>query len=266
MHIVAFFCIMVGLLGGFYQLSEPPEGALDVVPAQGGPARIHTSVIPASQIQQEGVVKQNFDYSCGSAALATLLNYHIGEEFSERQVIAGLLRYGDKEAIARRRAFSLLDMKKFVEVLGYTGTGYKATLADLQTLAAPCILPVTVFDYRHFVVFKGITRGHVFVADPWWGNVSYPLAEFAANWYGNAIFMVSQRNGGATLSALRLTDADMRFIDEDAARDSLFPRFGDWLQAPEWEMDKTFPGNAHQSKRFDGFRAVQIPDPPPQAP
>ena len=267
MHIVLFFFIGVAILGGFYHQADTPAAEMAVAPLPGSSQKMYATVVPASQLKENNVIKQNFDYSCGSAALATLLNYSIGEELTEKQVIAGLLKYGDKEAIAQRRAFSLLDMKRFVEVLGYQGAGYKATLEDLKTLDRPCIVPVTVFQYRHFVVFKGIAHGHVLVADPYSGNTSYTLADFEAHWYLNSLFMVSPKHGGKTLSALRLKEEDLRFIDEDTARDTIFSHGPPWPGERPWELEKSIPNDAvGQSKRFDGVRVIQAPEPVTQSP
>lgn len=262
MHIVLFFLVGVAVLGGFFHQTETPPSEMAVAPVPGSSQKIYATVVPASQLKEDNVIKQNFDYSCGSAALATLLNYYIGEDLTEKQVIAGLLKYGDKEAIAQRRAFSLLDMKRFVEALGYKGAGYKATLDDLKTLDRPCIVPVTVFNYRHFVVFKGIAHGHVLVADPFSGNTSYTLADFEAHWYLNSLFMVSPKKGGAVLDALRLKEEELRFIDEDTARDTIFSRDSSWLGEREWELDKSMPrDDVGQSKRFDSVRVIQAPEP-----
>jgi predicted double-glycine peptidase len=265
-HIVIFFFVGVAVLGGFFHQAETPPSELAVEPMPGSSQRLHAPVVPASEIRQEHVIKQNFDYSCGSAALATLLNYYIGEELSEKQVIAGLLKYGDKEAIASRRAFSLLDMKRFVEALGYKGAGYKATLDDLKSLDRPAIVPVTVSDYRHFVVFKGIAHGHVLVADPYSGNTSYTLAEFESHWYLNSLFMVQPKHDSETLDALRLREEDLRFIDEDTARSMIFPD-DSWPGEREWELHKSIPrDDLGQSKRFDSVRVIQAPEPNTESP
>ncbi len=50
-------------------------------------------------------------------------------------------------------------MKRFVEKLGYKGTGYKWEIEDLKTLGKPCIVPVEIFGYSHFCVFRGIFSG-----------------------------------------------------------------------------------------------------------
>ncbi len=267
MHIVIFFLITAAFLGGFYPITAPPRQEIQIAPAATPIARIHSSVVPASQTTHDRMVKQNFDYSCGSAALATLLNYQIGENFSERQVIAGLMRYGDKEAIASRRAFSFLDMKHFVDALGYKGAGYTATLQDLKELNRACIVPVTVFNYRHFVVFKGIDRGHIFFADPFFGDTSYTLQEFEAHWYRNALFIVYPKKGETELHALRLREEDLRFIDEDAARAIMFNHDPGWPLTREWEMEKTYPHEDRaQSRQFGGIQVIQQPAPTSETP
>ncbi|RJQ83542.1 MAG: peptidase C39 [Desulfobacteraceae bacterium] len=261
MVIAVFFFITAAFLTGFYTIVETPKGQIQLAPESLPNVREYREVVPASVLLHGGLVQQTYDYSCGSAALATVLKYQMGEDLTERQVIAGLLRYGDKEAIASRRAFSLLDMKHFVDRLGYKGVGYTAEVKDLQELGRPCIVPITVFNYRHFVVFKGIYRGHIFFADPRFGNTSYSLEEFQKIWFRNAIFVVYSKNGRSELSALQLKKEDLHFIDEDAANDILFTHDPEWGLTREWERDKTFPPeDTVQSKRFGSIRVIQQPD------
>lgn len=228
MHIAIGFILLMGLLSGFEYRDNPrlrekesPEGEIVLFIGPGDQVEVRQIVKPQSEIQDERVIKQAYDYSCGSAALATILNYYLGEGLSERQVIQGMLRYGHTKKISERRAFSLLDMKKFVNVLGYRGVGYKAEIKDLKTLGMPCLLPLNLFRYRHFVIFKGIYGGRVFLADPYSGNVSYTLPEFRDMWHQNIIFVVYP-DGARELTALRLRDEDLRFIDEDTAQQILF--------------------------------------------
>jgi predicted double-glycine peptidase len=217
MHVLIGFLIIVGLLGGFFPIHEPPPEALNVsLQGAAQTARSRPLVKPLSEIQDSHLIKQMYDYSCGSAALATILNFQLGEKLSEKQVIQGLLQYGDRVKIAQRRAFSLLDMKRFVSVLGYQAAGYKASIEDLRTLGHPCIVPVKIFDYRHFAVFRGIYHDHVFLADPWRGNSSFTLTEFEKMWYENVIFMINAKDH-KEIHALQLSEEDLRFIDEDAA-------------------------------------------------
>lgn len=223
MIVMAAFALVVALTAGFYPILDQPKGEVSIATGAGDRVRIREQVKPFSEIEGSHYIKQAFDYSCGSAALATLLNFHLGEKFTENQVIMGLLQHGDSEQIAKRRAFSLLDMKRFVSALGYQAAGYKAEMEDLMTLTGPCIIPIKIFDYRHFAVLKGIHKGHVFLADPWRGDISFTVPEFREMWYENVIFVVTPRDG-VELHALKLKEDDLRFIDEDDARKILSDR------------------------------------------
>lgn len=237
MVVIAAFAIILSLCAAFYPIQPQPKSEVNLAVAPGAQGRMRVDVKPHSEIEKDHFIKQNFDYSCGSAALAILLRFHLGEKFTEKQVIQGLLQYGDSEQIAKRRAFSLLDMKKFVTVLGYQGVGYKADLDDLKALDKPCLVPIKIFDYRHFVVLKGVHKGHVFLTDPWRGDISFTLEQFQEAWYDNVIFVVS-REGSKGLDALRLKDSDLRFIDEDEARRIVLDR-----QMPETNREQRLINN-----------------------
>jgi hypothetical protein len=214
------FLIVIALLTPFYPLQNVQPNEVRVAAGtQAVPLNLRQDIKSQAEFTYAHIVKQQFDYSCGSAALATLLNYYIGEKLTERQIIGGLVEYGDKKQIERLRAFSLLDMKRFVEKLGYHGTGYKADIADLKTLGKPCIVPMEIFGYQHFCVFRGIVQDHVFLADPYMGNISFPLEQFRKMWLHNVAFVVT--DGEIVNSALILKEEDLRFIDLDATRRAL---------------------------------------------
>jgi predicted double-glycine peptidase len=72
-------------------------------------------------------VPQKWDFSCGSAAVATLLTYHYNTPTSEESAIAVMYVRGDQAKI-RREGFSLLDMKLYLEQHGFRADGFEATL------------------------------------------------------------------------------------------------------------------------------------------
>ena len=218
--VCGFFIVILGLLGPFYPLqSVPPNEVRVVAGTQTVPVALHQDIKTVKEFSSDHIVKQQFDYSCGSAALATLLNYYLGETLTERQIIAGLVEYGDKKQMERLKAFSLLDMKRFVEKLGYYGTGYKADIEDLKTMGKPCIVPMEIFGYQHFVVFRGIVQDHVFLADPYLGDISFPIEQFRKMWQRNVAFVVTDHD--IVHSALMIKTDDLRFIDLDATRRAL---------------------------------------------
>ena len=123
--IAAIFAVLASFTSSVYPIMDQPKSEIDISVPGPGPGYIKTFVNPVSEINKDHLIKQGYDFSCGSAALAILLNYYLGEKFTEKQVIQGLLHYGDVEQIQKRQAFSLLDMKRFVKVLGYQAEGYR---------------------------------------------------------------------------------------------------------------------------------------------
>src|SRR5690606_11882786 len=94
------------------------------------------------------LVRQKNDYSCGAAALATILRYAYHLDADEDTVIEGMLAVSDPE-IVRERGFSLLDIKRYVESLGMRGRGYRVDEARLRTLRVPGLVLMDVRGFRH---------------------------------------------------------------------------------------------------------------------
>ena len=156
------------------------------------------------EIRQNRVVVQQWDLSCGAAALATLLNYQHGDPVSERQIAKGLIEreeYLTEPLLVRaRHGFSLLDLKRYVDQRGYEGLGFgQLTLADLIE-RAPIMVPVNFNGYNHFVVFRGMRGNRVLLADPAFGNRTMLAAKFEQAWLeypeiGKVGFVVARVDG-----------------------------------------------------------------------
>lgn len=129
------------------------------------------------------VVRQQYDYSCGSAALATLLNHHYGLPVGEAEVFKDMYAQGDQAKI-RQVGFSLLDMKRYLAARGFPADGYKMTYAQLLKARTPAITIIQVKTYRHFVVIKGARGDKILVGDPAAGLHAYSRAEFEKVWQG----------------------------------------------------------------------------------
>ena len=138
------------------------------------------------ELRDRYVVKQQLDYTCGAAALATLLTYYFGEETSEQEIlqilISGLTK--DEQRLKAQRGFSLLDLKHVAQAKGYRAAGFKLTIEQLKQLAAPVIVFVQPLGYKHFAVLRGIDRGRVFLADPARGNLRMSIGRFLGEWDG----------------------------------------------------------------------------------
>lgn len=187
-------------------------------------SRQQVNVKSVEAMRSKGVIYQTYDYSCGSAALTTILDYYLGEHLNEQQVMEGMLQYGEAEKIIQRRGFSLLDMKLYAASLGYRAEGFRAQPEDLLTLNHPAILPIHYGGYDHFVVFRGISEGHVALADPQFGNLTLTLERFIQIWEPKVLFMIYPRDGVPPEKTLALTDQDLRYIDPDRIRDQILNR------------------------------------------
>lgn len=171
------------------------------------------NVEPLQVKQFNNVVRQTYDYSCGSAALTTILDYYLGRNFQERQVMEGLLQFGETERIIERRGFSFLDMKRLVTALGHPSGGFKAEPEDLANLKHPAIAPIEYAGFKHFVVIKAVVNNRVFVADPALGNISFTLSRFVEVWDNNTLFIVFPGNV-KPVGLLKLTTEDMRVVSD----------------------------------------------------
>ncbi|MGB3398737.1 MAG: C39 family peptidase [Candidatus Deferrimicrobiaceae bacterium] len=138
-------------------------------------------------------IRQKYDFSCGSASLATLLTFHYEDPISEQDVFDDMFNAGDKEKI-RKEGFSLLDMKKYLESRGYTADGYKATLDKLAAVGVPAITLLNMKGFKHFVVIKGVAKTEVLVGDPSAGAKVIPRDEFETMWNGILFLIRSNKN------------------------------------------------------------------------
>ncbi|HEX9400246.1 MAG TPA: C39 family peptidase [Anaeromyxobacter sp.] len=139
------------------------------------------------------VVMQQWDLSCGAAALATLLTYHLGDPVTERAVAEAMLRRTDPLKVRVQGGFSLLDLQEYAEARGYEADGYGRVSLDDLVAMAPVIVPVTLHGYDHFVVFRGVRGSRVELADPAFGRRTASLAEFERVWKLRVAFVIARR-------------------------------------------------------------------------
>jgi len=172
------------------------------------------------EMRHDRVTVQNWDLSCGAAALGTILNYQYNDPVPERDIAKGLIgrdKYIDNPSLVKiQHGFSLLDLKKYVDARGYTGIGYGKLELNHLIERAPIIVPIRpVNGYQHFVVFRGIRGNRVLLADPGWGNRTLTVDEFEDAWityreFGRVGFVVTQGDG--TLPPNRLSPRSDDFV------------------------------------------------------
>lgn len=137
-------------------------------------------------------MRQKYDFSCGSAALATLLTYHYGQPVSEQEVFAKMYAAGDRAKIGKQ-GFSLLDMKHYLTARGFQADGFEQPVERLLHEGLPAIVLLSERGYRHFVVVKGLNRGRVLVGDPAMGTRAMSLERFRSLWVNGILFVIHNR-------------------------------------------------------------------------
>ncbi|RYG35939.1 MAG: peptidase C39 [Burkholderiales bacterium] len=156
----------------------------------GGVSQIN--VMTYRDIPFRTVVRQEYDYSCGSAALATLLTYHYGQKRSEAEIFKAMYEVGDQARI-QSQGFSLLEMKLYLDQQGYTSDGFKLTFDRFAQLNTPAIAMIETKGYRHFVVVKGVDGDRILIGDPTHGLKTYTRPEFERIWNGIAFVIRDHR-------------------------------------------------------------------------
>ncbi|MEQ5836035.1 C39 family peptidase [Marinobacter sp. NFXS9] len=142
------------------------------------------------------VVQQQYDFSCGSAALASLLTYHYGHPVSEQTVFRSMIAVADEEKV-RQQGFSMLDMKHYLESQGFQADGFRMGLADIRDkVRIPLIVLLDMNGFRHFVIVKGITEKEVLVGDPARGLKVFTHQDFESRWDGVAFVIRSHLGDG----------------------------------------------------------------------
>jgi predicted double-glycine peptidase len=165
--------------------------------------RLHISTL--KEVKYRNTMHQKYDFSCGSAAVATLLTYQYGYPVNEQAVFEQMYAHGDRQKISKQ-GFSLLDIKLYLESLGFQADGFHADLAQLQRANLPAIVLIEDRGYHHFVVIKGVRYGRVLLGDPARGTRAIPVDRFDGLWKNGLVFVIHNRRELAHFNA----DSDWR--------------------------------------------------------
>jgi predicted double-glycine peptidase len=188
-------------------LCSAQQAAALEVPAIGG-SLFSVPVASMKAIKFQTTLRQQFDFSCGSAAVATLLTHHYAYPVSEQFVFEQMFARGDQRKI-RKEGFSMLDIKRFLAERGFHADGFKLPLQKLIDAKLPAIVLVAEKGYHHFIVIKGAAQGRILVGDPAGGTRTLTRPAFEKIWTSKLLFVI-----------------------HGAARTPAFNRLADWRAAP----------------------------------
>ncbi|MFC1594248.1 C39 family peptidase [Candidatus Omnitrophota bacterium] len=178
--------------------------------------KINKPVKNLREIKTQHVVRQTMDYSCGPAAMATLLSFYFNDTITEEEVIKSLLLTTDLKKVKAKKGFSLLDLKNFAKLKGYEVTGYRMDLEYLLALDTPVLIPISIKDYSHFVIFRGMLGDRVFIADPALGKMTMKIERFMRLWEGGIGLVVTKSDAKEFNPPLRLTEEEKAVFADPA--------------------------------------------------
>jgi predicted double-glycine peptidase len=165
---------------------------MDLAAVDGANFRLHVTSLKEARFKT--TLRQQYDFSCGSAAVATLLTHHYNYPITEQLAFEQMYAQGDQNKI-RKEGFSLLDIKRFLAHHGFDADGFQLPLEKLVETGYPAIVLLVDKGYNHFVVIKGIEEGRVLIGDPAGGTRAISRSSFDAMWPSKLLFVIHDKPG-----------------------------------------------------------------------
>jgi uncharacterized protein len=166
-----------------FACSAATAGEVNLGSALTGGSDVSIHVKSFQELRFSSTVHQERDYSCGSAALATLLTYSYDLPMTENAILTDMIAHGDKQRI-KKYGFSLLDMKEYLKRHGLAAGGFRAPLSKLAEVGIPAIALIDHRGYKHFVVIRGIKNDRVLLSDPSLGVRTVSVQQLEREWNG----------------------------------------------------------------------------------
>lgn len=164
-------------------LNGPTWAGQMAIAAMPGGAVIYKNVQSIRERRFANLVEQKTDFSCGAAALATILRQAYWLDVDEDHVIKGMLINADQDLV-RTQGFSMLDMKRYLESIGMRARGYRIGVDTLLTVKIPVVVLLEIRGYKHFVVMQRADKNWVYIGDPVLGHKRYTRDDFVKGWNG----------------------------------------------------------------------------------
>lgn len=142
-------------------------------------------------LNEQHIIMQKYDYSCGAASLATLMKYYFNEDISEKKLLTYIKTVFNQQEYKRieKDGLSFLELEKISRSRGYQSANVRLKLSALKQLSGPVIVFLKTKDYRHFAVLRGVREDRVFLADPSRGNIRLSVKEFTKEWKGETFVL-----------------------------------------------------------------------------
>ncbi len=147
------------------------------------------------ELHEKNIVMQKRDFSCGAAALATVLQHYWGDPITELHVLKQFDEMFTPADVKDRiqNGLTITDLRRAAVKLGYQASIGTIRYDQLQESKVPLVVGITVGEFKHFVVYRGTDGYYVYLADPARGNIRIPASDFVKQWQKNAVLVVAKK-------------------------------------------------------------------------
>jgi len=183
------------LAGAWFSFASPADCEAQLrSPVRDGARVFQRRVWSWKELHEQNIVMQKRDFSCGAAALATILQYYWGDPVTELQVLTKFDDLFTQDEVRDRiqNGLTLTDLRRAAVKLGYEASIGTLRFDQLGESKVPLIVGITVGEFKHFVVYRGHDGYYAYLADPARGNIRVPISEFVAQWQKNAVLVVAK--------------------------------------------------------------------------
>tara|TARA_B100001142_G_scaffold326829_1_gene383107 strand:- start:2280 stop:2885 length:606 start_codon:yes stop_codon:yes gene_type:complete len=176
------------------------------------------------EIKFKNVVKQKYDFSCGSASISTLLKLHdvhvteieildfLKKDYQDIENIAETINNDNIEKIAKNNSLSMLDIKKVGEHYGFNVQALEFPYDVIDKLKHPAIVHLETPKGFHFSVLISKSDDFFKLLDPTQGDVLVTAKDFKKIYTGKLIIyepkenpvLLQDLNPNMTLNSLRV--------------------------------------------------------------
>ena len=231
--------IVIGL--SLTTLVAPNALVLGAPPVRDSERRFARTVKSWHSLKRQNIVMQETDYSCGAAALATLVKYYLGDNVDEDYFLEGLDEILKPEEIEERieNGLTMTDIRKVAVYRGYQAAVARMKLDKLFEAKVPLLIGIDVDGYKHFVIYRGFDGFYVYLADPIRGNIRVSATVFQGQWQKNLALAIAKKGlkpNYASPLALNCRDfvgqTNKQFIQTQHARGSIHQTAGRPKQVP----------------------------------
>ncbi len=171
---------------------------------------IDKSIKSWSEIQNKNLVRQKYDYSCGSASVSTIMKYYYNQNISEIDVLNTILSIKSIDEKADLD-LSFMDLSKYIKSINFKPIGFALNIQTLKKLNIPVIIFLKLSKSEHFTVFRGIDENNIYLADPSFGNIQIKIPKFKEMFYQRS----NSKYPGKVLAILPTTNTQKENINQN---------------------------------------------------